>query len=222
MTAVGIDVGGRRKGFHGCAMRGREIVAGPERLADVGAAVEWIVALAPSTVAIDSPCEGAPAGTRSRPDEHDFFDAGICHIRWTPAVEFFALNPPYYEWIVHGFELYDALAERLPSAHLIETFPTAAWTSWAGSRGKPSRARWSRDALAALDLANVPSRHNQDDRDAIAAGLVAQLHDEGAKTRAFGRLIVPADGPPAAPRRARTSQAPLAADRGRRGPGRRG
>jgi hypothetical protein len=141
MTAVGIDVGGRRKGFHGCAVRGREIVAGPTRLDDVATAVEWVVGLEPTTVAVDSPCEGAPAGTKSRPDEHDFFDAKICHIRWTPAVESFDLNPSYYEWIVHGFELYDALAERLPSADLIETFPTAAWTSWAGKRKKRSRAK---------------------------------------------------------------------------------
>jgi predicted nuclease with RNAse H fold len=220
MTAVGIDVGGRRKGFHGCALRGEEIVAGPERLADVGAAVEWVFELAPTTVAIDSPCEGAPAGERSRPDERKFAAAGICQIRWTPELASLRGNP-YYEWIEHGLELYAELTARLPTARLIEVFPTAAWTVWAGPRGKDRRARWSRAALADLDLACVPSRHNQDDRDAIGAALVARLDDEG-RTRAFGKLIVPADGPPAAPRRARTSPAPPAAGRGRPGPGRRG
>jgi hypothetical protein len=222
MTVVGIDVGGRQKGFHGCALRGRRLVAGPTRLADVAAAVEWVVDRDPTTVAIDSPCEGAPPDTpRSRPDERDFSHAGICNIRWTPELASLHGNP-YYEWIEHGLELYAALADRLPRARLIEVFPTAAWTSWAGPRGKVSRARWSRAALADLDLARVPPRHNQDDRDAIAAALTAQLDDEGAEVRAFGKLIVPAGGPPAAPRRARTSPGPPAAGRGRRGPGRRG
>jgi hypothetical protein len=92
-------------------------------------------------------------------------------------------------------ELYAALADRLPTARLIEVFPTAAWTVWAGPREKRRRARWSRAALADLDLPGVPSRHNQDDRDAIAASIVARLYDEG-RTRAFGKLIVPADARP--------------------------
>ena len=54
-TAVGVDVGGRRKGFHGCAIRGTEIVAGPERLGDVASAVAWIAAHEPAVVALDSP-----------------------------------------------------------------------------------------------------------------------------------------------------------------------
>jgi hypothetical protein len=194
MTAVGIDVGGREKGFHGCALRGRQIVAGPTRLGNVAAAVEWVVELAPTTIAIDSPREGAPAGERSRPDERDFSRAGICNIRWTPELASLHGNP-YYEWVEHGLELYAALADHLPRARPIEVFPTAAWTVWAGPRGKVSRARWSRAVLAGLELAGVPSRHNQDDRDAIAAALVARL-DEEDRTRAFGMLIVPADGPP--------------------------
>jgi predicted nuclease with RNAse H fold len=221
MTAIGIDVGGRRKGFHACALRGDVIVAGPDRLADVAAAVEWIADLAPTTVAIDSPRECAPPGTLSRPDERQFAAAGICHIRWTPERSRLAGNP-YYEWTEHGLELYSALAAAgLPPDWLIEVFPTAAWTIWAGSRHKRSRAAWSTAALADLGLSGAPSRHSQDDRDAIAAALVARLHDEG-RTRAYGAIMTPADAPPAAPRRARTSPAPPAAGRGRPGPGRRG
>jgi hypothetical protein len=32
MTVVGIDVGGEKKGFHGCAIDGREIVAEAHRV----------------------------------------------------------------------------------------------------------------------------------------------------------------------------------------------
>ena len=119
----------------------------------------------------------------------------VCGIRWTPERSRLSGNP-YYEWVEHGLELYAALAARLPRARLIEVFPTAAWTVWAGPRGKVRRAEWSAAALADLDLAGVPVRRlSQDDRDAIAAALVARLDDEG-RTRAFGKLIVPAAGPP--------------------------
>ena len=30
MTVVGIDVGGKKKGFHGCALDGGRILAGPQ------------------------------------------------------------------------------------------------------------------------------------------------------------------------------------------------
>jgi ribosomal protein S18 acetylase RimI-like enzyme/predicted nuclease with RNAse H fold len=197
-TAVGIDVGGRRKGFHACAMRGDEVVAGPDNLADVDATVAWVTALDPSTVALDSPKTCAPAGESSRADERALARA-VCGIRWTPERSKLAGNP-YYEWVEHGLELYASLAAAgIPDASLIEVFPTAAWTIWAGPRGKVRRADWSAAALADLGLAGVPDRHlSQDDRDAIAAALVARLHDEG-RTDAYGEIKVPARAPASAP-----------------------
>jgi predicted nuclease with RNAse H fold len=194
VTAVGVDVGGRRKGFHGCALRGEEIVAGPERLPDVASAVEWIVAHRPSVVALDSPKSPAPDGESSRADERELARA-VCGIRWTPERSRLAGNP-YYEWVEHGLELYDALAGAgIDRDRLVEVFPTAAWTIWAGPRARRRRSEWSASALAGLGLAGLPTRHlSQDDRDAVAAALVARLHAEG-ETRAFGEIIVPA-GPP--------------------------
>ncbi len=218
MIAVGIDVGGRRKGFHGAAVRGSRVVAGPIRLADVGAAVDWVLALDPTAVALDSPRTCAPPGASSRDDERALARA-VCGIRWTPERSRLAGNP-YYEWVEHGLELYAALeAAGLAPDRLVETFPTAAWTIWAGPRGKVSRAEWSAAALADLDLAGLPDRRlSQDDRDAVAAALVARLHTEGATT-AYGEIVTPAalpDGRPVAPpRTARTSPAPPAAGRGR-------
>ncbi|HEX4307098.1 MAG TPA: GNAT family N-acetyltransferase, partial [Solirubrobacterales bacterium] len=226
VTTVGIDVGGRRKGFHGCALRGGEIVAGPERLPDVASAVAWVTALAPAVVALDSPRECAPDGESSRADEREL-NRAVCGIRWTPERSRLAGNP-YYEWVEHGLELYAALAGAgIDAGRLIEVFPTAAWTIWAGPREGRPRGEWSADALADLGLAGLPSRRlSQDDRDAVAAALVARLHGEG-RSRAFGAIIVPdgdlapgrsrspARARPAAPRRARTSQAPPAAGPGR-------
>ncbi len=196
MIAVGIDVGGHKKGFHACALEGDRIVAGPERLRDVKTAVAWVAALGPALVSLDSPRTCAPPGESSRADERELARA-VCGIRWTPERERLAGNP-YYEWVEHGLELYAALAAAgLAPAQLIEVFPTAAWTIWAGPRGRVPRARWSAAALAELPLAGVPPRHlNQDDRDAIAAALVARLHDEG-ESRAYGEIIVPAGPLPA-------------------------
>jgi predicted nuclease with RNAse H fold len=207
--AVGIDVGGRRKGFHGCAVRGVEVVAGPQRLADVPTAVAWVVAL-------DSPRTCAPRGASSRADERALGRA-VSGIRWTPERSRLAGNP-YYEWVEHGLELYAALeAAGVAADRLVETFPTAAWTIWAGPRGRVPRGEWSAAALADLGLAGLPDRRlSQDDRDAVAAAVVARLHADGATT-AYGEIVTPAarpDGRPAAPpRRARTSPAPPAAAR---------
>jgi L-amino acid N-acyltransferase YncA/predicted nuclease with RNAse H fold len=191
VTAVGIDVGGRRKGFHACALRGEEIVAGPERLHDVASAVEWVVAREPAIVSLDSPKTCAPDGESSRADERELARA-VCGIRWTPERSRLAGNP-YYEWVEHGLELYGALAAAgIDRTALIEVFPTAAWTIWAGLRAGRPRGEWSAHALAGLGLDGLPSRHlTQDDRDAVAAALVARLHLEG-ETRAFGEIIVPA------------------------------
>lgn len=191
MTVVGIDVGGRKKGFHGCAIDGERIVAGPQGLGGVAAAVAWVAWFGPTTIAIDSPREGAPAGTKARPDEKEFNRAGICRIRFTPPRDKLGGNP-YYEWIEHGLELYEALAARLPGTELIETFPTAAWTIWHGPRGDQARGAWSQDGFDSLGLEGAPVRRlSQDDRDAVAAALVARQHEEGL-TQAYGKIIVPA------------------------------
>jgi predicted nuclease with RNAse H fold len=189
-TVVGIDVGGRRKGFHCCALRGEEIVVGPENLPDVARAVEWVAALDPAMVSLDSPRTCAPPGESSRAGERALARA-VCGIRWTPERSRLAGNP-YYEWIEHGLELYAALAAAgIGPDRQIEVFPTAAWTTWAGLRAGRPRGEWSAAALADLGLAGVPDRHlTQDDRDAIAAALVARLHAEG-RSRSFGEIVLP-------------------------------
>ena len=95
---------------------------------------------------------------------------------------------PYYEWIVEGLRLYEALARE--PVEVIECFPTASWTRWHGSRDGRRRAAWTREALAALELEGVPSRTNQDKRDAIAAALTARDYHQG-HFDAFGDIIVP-------------------------------
>jgi predicted nuclease with RNAse H fold len=188
---AGIDVGGRRKGFHAAAVAATEVVAGPQRLATVEAVLQWLDALEPSVVALDSPMTCAPPGQASRAGERKLAKE-ICGIRWTPDETKLEGNP-YYEWIVCGRELYAALDRERPRTGwaVIEVFPTASWTVWAGPRGSLGQARWTRQALESMALGGLPPRRlNQDDRDAIAAAITARLHAEG-RSRSFGEIVVP-------------------------------
>jgi predicted nuclease with RNAse H fold len=180
---AGVDVGGRRKGFHAAAVDDRALVAGPVRLPSVAQAVEWLLGVDPSVVAVDSPRAPAPDGLRSRPEERALARE-ICALRYTPERSRLDANP-YYEWIVHGFELYAALDDAGLAA--IECFPTASFTCWAGRRGDRSRASWTRAALGAL---GVTGRSNQDERDAVAAALTARCSERG-EARRFGAIVVP-------------------------------
>jgi len=72
----------------------------------------------------------------------------------------------------------------------VECFPTAAWTRWVGPRRGRSRAAWTREALPALGLEGIPTRTNQDERDAVAAAVTARAHSRGL-TESFGEIVVP-------------------------------
>src|SRR5436190_1343462 len=79
----GVDVGGRRKGFHAAVVDERRLVAGPTRLATASAVLDWLEDRA-TLVAVDSPCAPAPDGSSSRPEERALA-AAVCGIRYTPA-----------------------------------------------------------------------------------------------------------------------------------------
>ena len=140
-----------------------------------------------AVIAIDSPCCCAPDGQAARDGELQLARA-ICGIRWTPDAERVQASA-YYAWILEGLALFDALAAHGVAA--IEVFPTASWTRWHGRRGPRTRAAWTRQGLAALGLAGVPGRTNQDQRDAIAAAMTARQHSLGL-TETIGDIVVPA------------------------------
>jgi predicted nuclease with RNAse H fold len=183
---AGVDVGGRKKGFHLALVDAYRLRGGPTRVATVSQAVRWLQWRAPSLVAVDSPRSPAPDGARSRPEERELARS-ICNIRYTPELARLRRNR-YYEWIVRGLALYAALEEAgLPA---IECFPTASFTRWAGPRGKRTRSGWTREALAEMGLLGVPMLLGQDGRDAVAAALTARAHELGL-TESFGPIVVP-------------------------------
>jgi predicted nuclease with RNAse H fold len=144
---MGVDVGGRRKRFDVALVDDRRLVDLRPRQS-VGQVVASVAEEEPAVVAIDSPRSSAAPGQTHRPGERELRHA-VCGIRWTPPRVELAGNP-YYEWIVEGLRLYDALAP-LP-VEVIECFPTASWTRWHGPRNGRPRSLWTRAALAALEV----------------------------------------------------------------------
>ena len=108
---AGIDVGGRKKGFHLAVIQGQEVVElGQYR--DVGELVAELVELGPGAVGIDSPPEWAPDGEKSRPAEREFARQKICGIRYTPdRATAEAHAGSYYEWVFNGMELWEGLVK---------------------------------------------------------------------------------------------------------------
>ena len=187
---AGVDVGARRKGFDVAVVDAERLVSTAGRLPDPPAVVECLAEHRPRVVAVDSPRSPAAPGARSRVDERLLAQA-VCGIRYTPAQDVLDGGNRYYEWIVHGLELYRALA-RGPW-NVIECFPTASWTRCFEVRGSRSRAAWTREGLRRLRLKGIPEKTNQDARDAIAAALTARLYDV-EWTEAFGEIEVPRPG----------------------------
>jgi predicted nuclease with RNAse H fold len=188
---AGVDVGGRRKKFDVAVVDSRRVV-GVRSSFGADEVAHWLRGKGPDVIAIDSPRSAAPKGTRSREGERALASSGLCGIRFTPDLATLQTPHPtnYYEWILAGLELYRELSQGSPKWSVIEVFPTASWSTWAGSRPKHlSRARWSNDALTGLGVGDVPDRTNQDVRDAIAAALTARLYPDG--TRPFGEIVVP-------------------------------
>jgi predicted nuclease with RNAse H fold len=182
---IGVDVGGRRKGFDvavidDCGVRALRNRLSCQQVADL------VITCQPAVVAIDGPRSCAPEGHTAREGELQLARQ-VCGIRWTPDTEHVRASP-YYAWILEGLALFGALAGC--GAEVIEVFPTASWTRWHGQRGPRTRAAWSGQALAALGLEGVPTRTNQDQRDAIAAALTARQHTHGT-TETIGGIVVP-------------------------------
>ena len=169
---AGVDVGGRKKGFHLAVIEGDRVTE-LDHYPDAQPLAAHLIELKPLAVGIDSPPEWAPEGQKSRPAEREFAKKKICGIRYTPDLATAQAHPgTYYEWIFNGMELWDALRQD-PTLkdRLFEVFPTASWTIWHGPRGNRKREEWSQEALESLPLQLPEVEWTQDLRDAVAASI---------------------------------------------------
>lgn len=189
--AMGVDVGGRRKGFDVALVEGASLV-GLHSRRSCAEVVEIALEAEPAVIGIDSPASCASAGEKSRPGERDLAKE-VCPIFFTPDEAQVRSGNPFYGWVVEGLALYEALRAALPGTPCTEVFPSAAWTAWAGPRDGRPKTLWSRQALERTGIDGLPARCSQDSRDAAGAALVAGLYGKG-RTLDFGGIAVPRAG----------------------------
>jgi predicted nuclease with RNAse H fold len=138
VKALGIDVGGRRKGLDIVSMDERRtpmpIVSGV-RVGDVG---RLIAELRPDVVAIDSPPDWAGPNSGSRDTERQLRALNLMAFN-TPSQDR-GQGRPFYEWMEVGFEVFKIAARHGypryragdPSRTAIEVYPHASAAVLAG------------------------------------------------------------------------------------------
>jgi predicted nuclease with RNAse H fold len=140
--AVGIDVGGERKGFHAVALQG-QVIAGQFASADPASIADWCRALGAQAVGVDAPCRWSATGG-SRLAERELMKAGVACFS-SPRREVAIAHPRnYYGWMLRGealfaeleksHRLFDGLTGSVPGPVCFETFPQAIACVLAGER----------------------------------------------------------------------------------------
>jgi hypothetical protein len=90
---AGVDVGGRKKGFHVAVVDHRSLQCRPQHLQSPQQVVTWLRALSPRLIAVDSPRSAAVEGALSRECERALARE-VCGIRYTPNQAILSTNDP--------------------------------------------------------------------------------------------------------------------------------
>jgi predicted RNase H-like nuclease len=189
---IGIDIGGPAKGFHAVALAdGRYHATFASK--DIAEIAQWSVRTMGATViAIDAPCGWSTDG-RCRPAERALMQQGIfCFATPTQAT---AAAKPFYNWMLQGKALYDALAPTHPvgdprapgrTRYCFETFPHAITWHLQGGTANAKKKREERRAL--LDRLGIDhaALTNIDTVDAALCAYVAHLAATGEPLQAYG------------------------------------
>ena len=202
-TVVGVDVGGKRKGYHAVALTDGQY-AGRCATPDVGKLVAWCREMNAVVVAVDAPCGWSTDG-RARSAESQLMQQRIGCFS-TPTRQRAIEHPKdHYGWMLRGEALYQALrpthpicAEPFASGQncCFETFPHAIAWHLTGGKADASRKRPQRRALLAAARIDLKELTNIDLVDAALCALAAHHAASGGACRAYGepdtgRIIVP-------------------------------
>jgi predicted nuclease with RNAse H fold len=207
LTSIGIDVGGRRKGFHAVALRDGAH-AGQLISRDVAELSHWCrTVMGAGVIAIDAPCRWSIDG-RPRPCERELMAEGIrCFA--TPTRQAALQHPSdFHGWMLQGAALLEVLEPSHPLLTALpcrgpacfETFPHAITWQLRGGNASAAEKRSQRRALlqrAGIDLTPLTSI---DLIDAALCALAADHVATGRPCRCYGEpdsglIVVPA--PPA-------------------------
>lgn len=189
-TVIGIDVGGRGKGFHAVALRNGEFQAQHFRKATN--MKDWCLEQDAEVVAIDAPCAWSASGS-SRLAERSLAIGGETIQCFKTPTRTSAKGRAFYEWVFNGAELYQRLVHhyrlfdgtRARGKIVLETFPHAVVCALEG-RVIPARPKATTRRRMLRDqgyddgpLANI------DFVDAALCALTAERFLLG-RTRSFG------------------------------------
>lgn len=198
-TVVGIDVGGKRRGFHAVALSDGNFV-GKKTDPNPAVIVGWCLHHRATVVAVDAPCRWSQAGS-SRKAERILGRQGI-YCFATPTRER-ALHRDFYKWVFNGEKLYECLTAQYPlfdgqwtnEQMCIETFPHAVVCALAGqvvSARPKSKVRRTALTNSGYDDSGLP---NIDFVDAALCAIAAyEFHKANYQSfgnRAEGFIIVP-------------------------------
>ena len=202
-TVVGIDVGGRVKGFHAVALRNGTFQETTST--DPAEIVNWCCKQNATVIAVDAPCRWSQSGA-SRLAERALEVAGAkTHCFSTPTrARALAHEAGFYDWVLNGEKLYARLVRHYPlfdgkrrkGPVCFETFPHAIVRALAGKviPAKP-KASVRRDVLRKLGYDHSPLP-NIDFVDAALCAVAAEDFRKGCWQRFGDRnegfIVVPA------------------------------
>jgi predicted nuclease with RNAse H fold len=161
--AIGIDVGGERKGFHLALLEvGANDVESVGHYSNIAEVLSFCRILSNvRVIAIDCPPRCQLDGPTTRLAERQLHAQGI-RVQWTRR----QTHEPA-EWMKNGQNLWDSLREAFPYATTIETFPTVATPNLSGSAirlplkllGQFSQQRDWKDFVDAAICVDVADRY---------------------------------------------------------------
>lgn len=204
-TAVGIDVGGERKGFHAVVITGGDY---SRRIAtrDVKELSRWCrETVRAQVIAVDAPCGWSHDG-HSRPAERELMQKGIWCFSTPTREKAIVHRTNYFGWMLMGEELFQALDDDFPICRQLpaagrtcsfETFPHAITWHLRGGNADASQKRAQRRVLLAQAGIDLTELSTIDFVDAALCALTAYRAAIGRECISFGEpntglIIVPA------------------------------
>jgi predicted nuclease with RNAse H fold len=150
-AVVGIDVGGKRKGFHAVVLR-NGVLEKPIHSANPADIMRWCREQNADIIAVDAPCGWSISGSSRLAERQLKLSGNKIHCFATPTrAHAVAHRKGFYGWVFNGEELYRLLKPHYPlfdgrprqGPLCFETFPHAIVCALAGKviPAKPKRIR---------------------------------------------------------------------------------
>ncbi len=207
--AAGVDVGGRRKGFHAaCLDEFNHVELFMHQ--DAQSIAAWLCQSGASVIGVDAPCRwNVPGGSRLA--ERELVRLGF-RCFFTPTRLRAEQNQTnFYEWIFCGQELFHCLkkshplldrsavcTKEPPSPVAFETFPRAIArriSPLSQQKGMETEHAFRRSVVESLGIALPLSRIGPDFVDAILCAFMARLYMQGRAVllgeQKTGFLVIP-------------------------------